>query len=616
MQSEKSSKKEKRKKNKNALSQKLGGVFVILALVLLMVSLAFIFIVVSMERKRYAVREAENVLNSLATSISSDIDNYNNISRLIMVESRVKNFLKADKNRTDMLWCTQQARLGAQDILNVTSGVDSVFMFRNDMEYATTINPREYYLDTDRIAEPDWKSGILAMKGSSSLSVNGNGAIFKTKPATLLTINRAICDNVTQKQTGLLFMNLSTTFLEDEINLVNPENICICTKDGVFLAGNNRLVDYYIADHPYEDLAEIEVPEPTDILSLYTLKVRDLPLVILYSIRKERRLMPLELLYLIMVLPLIYFVIVVFAGSFIKKNITNPIFALTSEMEKKRQKEVIEKIDIKLPDNEIGSLQEGYNNMVDHSNLLMERLVEKEQTLQKAEMRVLQEQIKPHFLYNSLETIGFLAMDAGAEKVHGALETLGSFYRNFLSKGDREIPLKREITIIKDYLSLQKLRYGDIINDEYDIAPDTENCIIPKLILQPLAENSIYHGIRMKGEKGTIKISSFRNAEELHIVVKDTGIGMSQEQIDKVLSTEKTPVNEEFGGSFGLWGTIERIRSYCDSDDAVRIRSEMGEYTEIEIIINLMPKNWNSNGERQSATDKEQEVAENTKGEK
>jgi two-component system sensor histidine kinase YesM len=195
-------------------------------------------------------------------------------------------------------------------------------------------------------------------------------------------------------------------------------------------------------------------------------------------------------------------------------------------------------------------------------------------------------------LYNSLETIGFLAIDAGADKVHSALETLGSFYRNFLSKGDREIPLKREITIIKDYLSLQKLRYGDILNDEYEIAPDTEECLIPKLILQPLVENSIYHGIRMKGEQGTIKISSFLEDDDLHILVRDTGIGMTQEQIDKVLSKEKNEGTEEFNESFGLWGTIERIRCYCDKDDVVRIRSEIGEYTEIEFILGLQPKRW------------------------
>lgn len=583
----------------NALSRKLSGVFIIVALVLIIVSLIFIFLIITMERKRYAKREAENVLNSLSTSIGSDIENYENISRLIMTEPRVKLFLKAYQSDIDMFTLSENARLGAQDILNVTASVDSVFVFRNDLQYSTTINPLEYWLDWERIRQPEWKSGILALKGKASLSLNSNGALHKTKSATLLTINRSIYDNVSQKQTGLLFMNLSTTFIEEEINQLNRENICICTTDGVYLAGNDELMEYYTSgEYSNDDITEIDIPGPNNAMTLSGIKVKNFPLIILYSIRNEKRFLPIELLYFILVLPVIYFVCVVVAGSFIKKNITNPIFALTSEMEKKRQKEVIEKIDIDLPQNEIGALQDSYNNMVDHSNALLDRLIEKEQTIQKAEMRVLQEQIKPHFLYNSLETIGFLALDAGADKVHSALETLGSFYRNFLSKGDREIPLKREIVIIKDYLSLQKLRYGDIINDEYDIAPDTEECIIPKLILQPLVENSIYHGIRMKGEQGTIKISSFRSEEELHIVVRDTGVGMTQDQIDKVLSKEKTESTEEFNESFGLWGTIERIRCYCDKDDVVKIRSEFGEYTEIEIILSLQPKNWKSSDVR------------------
>ena len=200
-------------------------------------------------------------------------------------------------------------------------------------------------------------------------------------------------------------------------------------------------------------------------------------------------------------------------------------------------------------------------------------------------MRVLQEQIKPHFLYNSIETIGFLALDAGADKVHDALETLGSFYRNFLSKGDREIRLNQEINIVKDYLSLQKLRYGDIIEDEYDITEEAGHFIVPKLILQPLVENSIYHGIRLKGEKGLIKVSAYVSDDILYLKVRDTGVGMSEETIKKVLSTDRVKGDETDSGSFGLWGTIERIRIYCNRDDVVSIASEPGEYTEIEIRI-------------------------------
>ena len=139
-------------------------------------------------------------------------------------------------------------------------------------------------------------------------------------------------------------------------------------------------------------------------------------------------------------------------------------------------------------------------------------------------------------------------------------------------------------------MALQKLRYGDIIDDEYDIADDTKDCIVPKLILQPLVENSIYHGIRLKGERGTIRISSRAYDGELHLTIMDTGVGMSPEQIEKMMRKEQVTDTQETGEqseSFGLWGTIERIRCFCDDDDVVKIRSEVGEYTEIEFIIPL-----------------------------
>ena len=572
-------------KTRNALSVKLSRVFICVTLIMIVVSLIFIFFIITMERTQYAKREAENVLNSLSANIGSDIKSYKNISRLIMTEGRVKTFLKADKEKTDLLDLSERARLGILEILNVTSNVDSVFVFRNDLEYATTLNALDYSLDYERINQDDWKSGILALKGSASISLNGNGAIKRKKGITVLTINRAVYDNVSQKQTGLLFMNLSTSFIDEEISKLNKENICICTMDGVYLSGNAEMMEYYSGDYSSEQISLTNVTGSPEGMILSALKVKDFPLAIMYIIKNERRLLPIELLYIILLLPIVYFVCVFVAGSFIRKNITNPIFKLTSEMEKNRQEEKISKISAELPPNEIGMLKDSYNNMVDHTTMLLDRLIENEQTIQKAEMRVLQEQIKPHFLYNSLETIGYLAMDAKAEKVHSALETLGSFYRNFLSKGDREIPLKREITIIKDYISLQKLRYGDIINDEYDIAENTQECIIPKLILQPLVENSIYHGIRMKGEAGTIKISSFLDEDGLHIIVRDTGIGMTKEQIERVLSVEKTDSYGDLNESFGLWGTIERIRSYCDCKDVVKIRSEEGEFTEIEFVL-------------------------------
>lgn len=143
---------------------------------------------------------------------------------------------------------------------------------------------------------------------------------------------------------------------------------------------------------------------------------------------------------------------------------------------------------------------------------------------------------------------------------------LGDFYRGYLSKGKNEIPLREEIEMVKSYLEIQKLRYGDIFEVEYEIDEKLLNILVPKLILQPLVENSIYHGIRLKGEKGIIKISVYKEKDRAHIVVFDTGVGMSEKQLQDIM-------NDEGGGkSFGLKSTIERIQYYYNDLDLIYMK--------------------------------------------
>lgn len=280
------------------------------------------------------------------------------------------------------------------------------------------------------------------------------------------------------------------------------------------------------------------------------------------------------------------------------RNFTTPIVNLSDAMEKTKESGWIERVSIDPPNNEIGILADSYNSMIDYMNDLFKQLLENEQEIQRAEMSVLHEQIKPHFLYNSLECINCMAMDEGATNVQKAIATLGNFYRNSLSKGSREIPLSREIRIVQDYLYLQRLRYGDVLIDEYHLDERTLDLVVPKLILQPLVENSIYHGIRLKGEEGIISITSRLMDDGLHLYVYDTGIGMDEETINKVLSKDEpiidNPSTNVLSG-FGLKGTIQRLRYYCGSDNAVKIRSELGEYTEIEITVPVKNVEQNKN---------------------
>ena len=388
-------------------------------------------------------------------------------------------------------------------------------------------------------------------------------------------------------------MNISTRVFDRMLGQLRYNDICIMGEDGTFLSGNRNYAEYFDSSFASTKIVHKDVNLDGGRGIVSGCRVGNMPIVVLKVSSYGSEGTPFRILNVMMFLLCTIIVVAIFSGNVIRRNITDPIFNMSAAIVKNRKSGELKKIDVPMPNSELAMLEGDYNNMIDHVNELIDKLMEKEKTLQKSEMRVLQEQIKPHFLYNSIETIGFMALDAGADKVHDALETMGSFYRNFLSKGGREIPLSREVRIVKDYLSLQKLRYGDIIEDEYNMEEAAENFIVPKLILQPLVENSIYHGIRLKGEPGMISISAHVEepeddsslAKELHILVRDTGVGMEKEKIEKILSLDKKDRPAEADESFGLWGTIQRIRMYTGREDCVRIESETGEYTQIEIVI-------------------------------
>ncbi len=565
---------------RHSLSSRLHLVLILIVLLLIASFLAAGSYIVNSERQQKVISQSEGIINGLNDAIRSDFGKYREFSRLIMIDERILQFLRANSESVDMA-LTNSARSGIYDLLNPTTMVDSVFVFRNDGKYVAT-NRGKFMIDEKRMNTDEWVDHLLAPKGSAIYSINGDHALFKINGQPIISIGRTIYDVSTQEKRGFLFMNISSSLLDSMLTGIPDSNMMIMGTDGTFLAGNKELEYYFDPVYFSESVIHTYID---DGLYISGKKVSGMPIVIIDARYMEKWAYPIQSLYILLLLLLVFSLAVFIVYLFVSRNITTPLFKLTSAMEKNRDEGKLEKIDIVMPRNEIGVLKDSYNGMVERVNELFDSLIEKEKTLQRAEMRVLHEQIKPHFLYNSLETIGCLAVDAGAVQVQEALETLGSFYRNFLSKGEREIPLKTEISIIKDYLSLQKLRYGDIINDEYDIAPDSLEFPIPKLILQPIVENSIYHGIRMKGEPGTIRISSRIEEDSLHITVRDSGVGMDEAHIKQILESRNNPDKSDTSESFGLWGTIERIRYYCGSDDVVSIRSEQGEYTEIEFII-------------------------------
>ena len=182
-----------------------------------------------------------------------------------------------------------------------------------------------------------------------------------------------------------------------------------------------------------------------------------------------------------------------------------------------------EPVAVRHPNSELGLLEIHYNHLIERLQFLMERLVQEQKLKRKTELRALQEQMKPHFLYNTLDTIGYIVLTGDTNQAYDAITALGSFYRQSLSKGKQFITLEQELQIIKDYTSLLSLRYEDLFTVNYDVDETLYQHEIIKLLLQPLVENSVYHGIKPLGEPGTILISVKRQETLICLTVTDNG---------------------------------------------------------------------------------------------
>ena len=212
---------------------------------------------------------------------------------------------------------------------------------------------------------------------------------------------------------------------------------------------------------------------------------------------------------------------------------------------------------MKHDDDEIGVLIDRYNQMALNNHELFNQVVENEHIQKHLEFSLLQAQIKPHFLYNSLDVIYCLNAVGRYGEASTMTKLLSEYYRRSLSAGMECIPLADEIEMTRIYLEIQMVRYRNVLNFAIEYEKPLPELSIPKLTLQPLVENAIYHGIKPLGRPGSVKIvvSSWR--DWLEVRVMDNGIGFSKAQFEHALSENVTPDE-----SFGLRNVAERLRLY------------------------------------------------------
>jgi two-component system, sensor histidine kinase YesM len=225
---------------------------------------------------------------------------------------------------------------------------------------------------------------------------------------------------------------------------------------------------------------------------------------------------------------------------------------------------------------ELESLTSSLNIMARRIESLIKEINDEHENLKKAELSLLQAQIKPHFLYNTYDTIIWLAEKKHLEDVILVVEALTSFYRVALSKGNEWISVVNEIKHVESYLIIQHFRYGNILDYSIDVPEALHSIKVLKLLLQPLVENSLYHGIKYLRGKGTIRIKAYSEEECICFVVEDTGIGMDAQTLEKlkkhVFESSTEELAEEKSG-FGLRNVNHRIKLYYGSRSSMTIES-------------------------------------------
>lgn len=279
--------------------------------------------------------------------------------------------------------------------------------------------------------------------------------------------------------------------------------------------------------------------------------------------------------------------IVIVLTFVIVTGIIKPIQELSRVTEKISQGDFSVRVQVDT-DDEVAVLADGVNIMTESIEGFIRKIKEDERKMRHADLRLLQEQINPHFLYNTLDTIVWLIEGNDSDKAVNMVMSLSEFFRLVLSKGKEYITIQEEEMHIKSYLEIQQVRYRDIMDYEIHIAPELYQYKILKLTLQPLVENSLYHGIKYKRAKGRIIVTGIMSEGKIHFKVEDDGVGMEAEEVEYLQSEIVKPCKDT-GKGFGLANVNERIRMNFGADYGMTIKSAPGRGTCVEIVIPAVP---------------------------
>ncbi|WP_251035172.1 sensor histidine kinase [Paenibacillus polymyxa] len=631
--------------------------------VIILLTVAFSALVLNQISENDAQRKINEAsmqtITSIETNVNLMIENVNNYSKMIFSDPNLQNLLRQGNVYSNL---QTQSKVSAylNNLMQAVPIIDSVYIYDNSGHRFSVGNQEWPTFMEANVKEAPWYEQALKHNGRYLLRLNGGNndsgvsAMGENDGQEVVSFIRLIRDLDDTSPLGFLVMNIKgASIAQAYANLSAPDSFQVAildehqrviatnatdgkkavpaVSDASMSAASGQEGMHEMLEANQARLKQAFQKQPSGFITLHS---RGQEYAVTYrstgddqwkfismspyrATDTRNKSMVLLALILLAVNGTVFFV----SSFIISRSVIKPIHKLLRAMQKAPSGN-FRKVTVELNSYEFAQLYGGYNQMIEQIDEMLKRIIQEQQTIRRAELNTLQAQIKPHFLYNTLDSITSLAMSGMNDKVCELLEALGSYYRLSVSKGRELITLHEEVEIVRNYLTIQQVRYPGVFEVQYDIAPDCERVMIPKLVLQPLVENSLYHGIRPKGSPGTIRIQARRSKEGVLLMITDDGVGMSEEDVQQVQRTEvnrfnhsnsSNPFNSsnisnssnpsnstnlfnpsnlskityiaKHNPSFGLWGTMERLRIFYDREDGLKLQSEVGKGTTIIITI-------------------------------
>jgi two-component system, sensor histidine kinase YesM len=390
---------------------------------------------------------------------------------------------------------------------------------------------------------------------------------------------------------GLKESSLSGVYKElykenkNPIYIIDSKGTCISTTDKQFI-GKSLEQEEFIKPIIAKVNSDYDITDSKDNTSLIVYsksKLTDWIIVqkISYGPLNEQKSVLLRMSIIIFCVSIL---ITFIFSMFLSSNLTHPLKNILKRMRKVSKGNF--EADYSLEgDDEMGELGRGINDLAGNIHGLLEKVKQEEKEKRNLELMVLQNQINPHFLYNTLNSIKWMATVQKADGIRDIVSALGRLLMNISKEKSEEISIRKELSLTEDYIFIQNIRYNGKIKTNYFI--DDESFLdykIVKFTLQPVVENAIFHGIEPKREAGDIKIGITEEEDCLILYIEDDGVGIEKEDIQKILNTEKKNVNKGLSG-IGIKNVDERLKLFYGEEFGLSIDSVIGMYTRVNIKI-------------------------------